>query len=190
VHDALRWSGAALALCLYIPLCIEIWRGPTVQNTVTWALWVILDAIALGATVTQGGNWAVLAAFVTGGSVVVACTLKSRNFSWTWVETMTVGLVVLSIWMWASVGPWWATIVSSVAVFIASFPQTVETYRKPRETPFGLYAGYVMANILSLFGGKEWSVEERFYYVCAGACCVMILIAASRRWCMRWPTNP
>src|SRR3989344_1859430 len=124
------------------------------------------------------GNFWLSLMYTLGGTITVLCISRSGNFRWEWFDTLVAALVVLCIIIWAIVGPWYATIVSSRALLIAGLPQLKESVEEPWETPVPVYIGYTVANILSILGGKEWTVEERCYPVCAGIYCLAISILA------------
>lgn len=162
-----------LALALYTPLCMQILKGTAKQNLATWALWTVLDGIAAASLVVQHGNYLVVAAYTLGSAVVAMCILRSRNFAWTYLETLVSVLVILSVIGWAVAGPLYATVLSVAGLVLASIPQLVDSYRKPQDMPLGIYLGYGVANLLSLLAGKDWSIAERLY---PGSALIMTLL--------------
>jgi hypothetical protein len=173
--------GAVIAVLAYIPLTHGVWKGTITQNFATYALWGALDAIAAVSIVLKEGNFLLPAMYVLLSVGVAAGILRTRTFSWTWLETLISGLVVLCIIIWATSGDRAATIASSLAVVIASIPQFVEFWKKPKEAPMWTYAAFTLANGVSILAGKDWSVEERFYpTVCTIATALFVLTAARR----------
>src|SRR5277367_1129782 len=78
------------------------------------------------------------------------------------VQRCIIALMVLaSLAVWKFSGPRNATIAVTTAICIAGIPGIVEMARRPQRSAAKLWAGYTVANSLSLFGGAMWSVEER-----------------------------
>ena len=174
-----------IAIVLYYPLCKGILstdpKKKIEQNVATWILWTALDLIAAITIYKNDGNFVLVTAYVAGGTVTSCCILRSCKISWTWVETLSTGLVAICLVVWSIYGSMATVIVSSIAVVIATIPQVVSAWKKPEDNPFLIYIGYIIANTLSLIGGKEWSIEERYYpALCTGACLVTTLCIARK----------
>lgn len=162
---------AVLASVLYIPLSKLIRAEATKQNIATWALWVILDVIAGISLYNQGGNWLLLVPYVVGGSYVTIRLFKSGKWKWGWMETATMLMVFISIYMWSRSGPWWATVLATIGVVIGGIPQLVDAYSEPKHMPLKIYLGFWVVNILATIGGADWSMKERLY----PASCVVLV---------------
>jgi len=89
---------------------------------------------------------------------------------------MVTVLVIACMVIWCLVNSRAATIASSSALLIAGIPQLVDAWKRPEEMPFLVYISYVLANGLSTAGGKNWSVEERFYPATATVLCFLFVI--------------
>lgn len=180
-------ASTALAIALYFPLCWELAHARVKQNIATWILWVALDAVLAGTMIVQGGNYLLTVVYVIGGSITVLCISRSGEWQWTRFETLVSILVLVCIAIWISVGPKPATVVSSLAVVIAGLPQLVDGWRKPQDTPVLIYSGYTVAVFLSLKGAKDWSIEQSFYYICAGALCLLYVLVGLRKYWLKSP---
>jgi len=174
-------AGIIVGIAVYIPLCIQILSGKTKQNLATWGLWALLDSIAAASLFYQHGNFFLPALYALSSTVISLSILKSKNFSWTWFETMVAFMVVACIVIWAISGAYVATIASTTAVVIAGIPLTAECWKKPEESPFLTYLGFLVANALGVIGGKEWSVTERLYTAACTALCLVVVIFIARR---------
>lgn len=172
---------SVLALVLYVPLCIQLLSGKVKQNLATWLLWSILDGVAAGTLIVQGGNFWLATTYTLGSAVATLCILKSKMVKWTWFENFVSLLVIICIIVWISSGSKVATIASTLAMFIAGIPQLIETMRKPHETPILIYFGYFIANSLSILGGKDWTIQERFYSSSAAIYCFILVLFAMRK---------
>jgi phosphoglycerol transferase MdoB-like AlkP superfamily enzyme len=181
--------GAVIAALAYAPLTYNVWRGKITQNFATYALWGSLDTIAAISIFLKDGNFVLPAIYTVLSFGIVVAILRTRTFSWSWLETLISFLVLACIVIWAFSGDRAATIASTIAVAVASIPQLVEFWKKPKEAPLWTYVAFTAANGVSILAGKNWSVEERFYpTVCTVATMLFVLIAA-RRYLNTNPTN-
>ena len=175
-------GGAAMAFISYIPLTIAVWRKTLKQNFATYALWGLLDTIAAGSIMLKGGNFLLPAMYVACCFGILIGILRTRTFSWGKLETLISVLVVISIGVWMLVGDREATIVSSVGVGLAGLPQLVDFWKKPVGAPLLEYIGFSIANGLSLYGGADWSISERFYSsVCLALTLSFVLVIVFRQ---------
>ena len=180
--NALTLAGSALALLTYFPLWKQIRSGSVKQNLLTWALWSTLDAVIAGTIIVQKGSFLLPVVYALGGSMTVFFIARSRSKArWTWFESMVSFLVLASMVIWYVSGSKVATVASTVAMLIAGIPQIADAWKKPKDMPLMAYSSYFVANCLSTAGGKNWSIEERFYPVSAGAFCLLIPVLAAWR---------
>lgn len=178
--EILIWSSSLLALTLYYPLISGILRGEIKQNVATWMLWVSLDAIALTSLILQNGNYMLLVCYNTCGLLVTSSLVYKKLFKWTRFETFVLALVIICLIIWSLSGPMWATIASTVAIFISGCPQIRESWQEPDRKTSLIYWGYTLANALSFFGGKAWTIEDTFYPGMMTLLCLVIALAAAR----------
>jgi len=181
LNKFLVWSSGVLALALYIPLLTGILHGEIKQSFATWILWVVLDGIAMVSIILQDGNWLLLACYVSGGTIITISLVYTKQFKWTWFEWCTLGAVIFCLIVAKLSGARWATITSTLAVFFSGFPQFKDSWKEPHTKTALIYLGYVVANSLSFFGGKSWSIEERFYPGMMTLLCLTIMTAAFRK---------
>lgn len=161
------------ALSLFIPMIRGIVRGELRQSFATWIIWSILDWIAAGSAYMQGGAFILPLTYALAGSTVTVLLVRGKQFSWSWIETMTSVLVVASMVGWYVGGNKTAIVMSATALSIGTIPQMVQFYRQPDRQAGWIYAGFLLANTLSFLSGKSWTIEERFY---SGSCVFATLI--------------
>ena len=175
-------AGSILAILTYFPLWRQIRNGEVKQNFLTWVLWGTLDVVVAATIIVQHGSFLLPTAYGVGSAITVVFIVKSGNrASWTWFETMVVLLVFASIVIWYFSGSKVATIASTMAMLIGGIPQLIDAFKKPHEMPFLAYSSYFAANCLSVAGGKNWSIEERFYPISAAVFCLFIALLATRK---------
>ncbi|MDO8504437.1 MAG: hypothetical protein Q7S36_01135 [Candidatus Liptonbacteria bacterium] len=175
--------GSAFAILLYFPLWWQIKeRAGAGQNFLTWALWFFLDVVAAASLISKGGNFLLAATYTVGSFITILVIRKfGEKGKWTWFESVILALVFLSMGAWCFLGNRMATITSTTAMFIAGIPLLVDTYKKPKNAPFAVYLGYIVASCLSVAGGREWSVEERFYPATVLAISLLAALFAARK---------
>jgi hypothetical protein len=180
-HQGLKIAGGLLALLLFIPLIRQLWtHGADGQSGATWLLWGTLDTVLAVSIIEQRGNFLLPLAFAIGDLLLVILLAVKRKFSWGRFETVILAMVVGCIVAWKFSGPRIATIASTLGVVIAGVPGLLAMLKQPRPKVGNVWAGYVVANLLSFFGGDAMTIEQRF---APGVftLCVLAMFAASRR---------
>lgn len=171
-----------IALTLYLPLAWQILTKQVTQNLATFILWGSLDLVAAASMLLQGGNWTLPAAYVGGCVIIIGCLIRVRSVKWTWFETAITVMVVICLVGWKMSGARMATILSTIGVVLAGFPQLADSYKEPEKQPLLIYVGFVVVNGLSVAGGRAWTIEERFYPASCVVLCLAIVLATARRY--------
>ena len=180
-HEILKIAGAALALLLFIPMVAGILKtGAQGQSSAMWLLWGALDAVLTVSIIEQRGNFLLPLGFAIGDLLLVILLVVKGRFTWSRFETVILILVVGCMTAWKLGGPRIATIASTMGVCVAGVPGLVAMWKQPQRKVGSVWAGYVLANGLSFFGGTAMTVQERF---APGifALCSLAMYAASRR---------
>lgn len=181
-------SGSLLAFLTYFPLWKQIRsdEDDTEQNFLTWFLWGTLDLIIAVTLIFQEGNFLLVSVYAVGGFTTAFFIWKaSGGFSWTRFDLFVVFLVFVSMVVWNRSGEWMATIVSTIAMLIASIPQLVDAWKKPWTMPLMAFLSYFVANVLTTVGGQDWSVKERFYPATCVALCLLFVLFSARRFYLK-----
>ncbi|RAW00550.1 hypothetical protein DQQ10_13200 [Pseudochryseolinea flava] len=180
--DAMQLIAGIIAMIAYIPLIVGIARNKAEQSFAAFLLWALLDSIATITTYLEHGNYWLPFSNVIGTITVTLLLVVKRQVSWSWVENVTAFLVIICVAIWYSAGEQAGIVASSLAVVIASIPQMVDTFKRPRTTPVLSYILFFSANVVSFLAGRTWTIEERFYAACSMFLCfVIIFFAFSRR---------
>ena len=162
-HDALKISGGVLALLMYVPLITGTIRDKGAgQSFAMWALWAVLDTTVTISLMVQRGNYWLTFGLAVGSVALALLLLLKGRFAWSWFETAILVLVLVCLAVWKFSGPKWATIATTVAIVIAGLPGMVELWRNPQPVLGRIWLGYTVANLLALWGGASWTIEERF----------------------------
>ncbi len=159
----LQTLAAVIGFSANIPLIIGILRGTVKQSIATFILWAVLDTIAATTIFLQDGSWLLSAGYATSAILVATTLWIKKQRKWSADENWTTALVITCLICWYVIGPAAGTITSSLSVVIASWPQMKMTYKDPNTTPSGTYLWFEIANLIGLYAGKGWTVEERMY---------------------------
>jgi hypothetical protein len=163
VHQALKIAGGLLALLLFIPMIARIVKyGAEGQSGASWLLWGALDAILTVSLFKRAGNYQLPLGFTIGDFALVALLLAKGKFIWSRFDSGILGLVIGCVIAWKLGGAKTAAIASTVGVCIAGIPGLIEMWKNPQRKVGTVWAGYILANGLSFFGGTAMTVEERF----------------------------
>jgi hypothetical protein len=177
----LQVTGGIIGLVAYAFLIVALLRSHTEQSFAAFLLWALLDVIAATTTIIEGGNYWLALSNAIGSTIITLILVWKRQVAWSRVESMTAFLVFVCLFVWYYSGERAGIVASSLAVVVASIPQMVDTFKKPESTPVLPYLIFTTANIVSLIGGTDWSIEERFYQCCSTLLCVFIVAFSLRK---------
>ena len=182
LHGILKLTGGALALLLFIPMIAETVRaGGAGQSFATWLLWAALDVILVGSLIQHHGNFSVMLGFAIGDIALAGLLLWQRRVAWGWFETVILLLVIACLAVWRYGGAREATLASTAGVCLAGLPGFVKLWKAPERKLGNIWAGYALANLLSLFGGTAMTVEERFAPGAFAVFSLAMMLAGYRR---------
>lgn len=180
-HESLKIAGGLTALLLFIPMITGIVKsGAQGQSCAMWLLWAALDTVLTVSIIQQRGNFLLPLGFAIGDVLVVILLVAKGRFTWSRFETAILILVIGCVAAWKLSGPRTATIAATMGICVAGVPGLVAMWRQPQRNVGSVWAGYVLANGLSFFGGTAMTVQERF---APGmfALCSLAMYAASRK---------
>ena len=181
MQDLLQQVAGIICVVAYVFLIIGINKPNMEQSFAAFLLWGMLDTIAMITSIIEQGNFWLPLSNSLGASLVAILLIVKKQVVWTWVESLTAGLVVICLIVWGTAGERAGLIASSIAVLIASVPQMIDTYKRPQATPTIAYAIFLFADVLSVFAGKAWTIEERFYSVIGVILSVVILVFSLKK---------
>lgn len=162
-HEFLKIAAGTLALLMYAPLVIgAIHNKGAGQSFAMWALWAVMDWTAAISIMVQRGNFWLVLGLAVGSVTMALLLLVQGRFAWGRLETLILFLVLICFGVWIFSGPKWATIASTLAIIIAGVPGMIELCQNPQRTLAIIWSGFTVANLLALWGGASWTVEERF----------------------------
>src|SRR4051812_44518356 len=181
LHQSLKLAGGLMALLLFIPMIVGILKeGAEGQSGATWLLWGALDTIFNISLIAQHGNFLLPLGFAIGDVLLVALLVAKGQFKWGLFDTVILALVIGCVIAWQTSGSRTATVAATLGICFAGVPGLLAMWKQPQRKIGNVWAGYILANGLSFFGGTAMVVEERF---APGvfALCSLAMFAASRR---------
>lgn len=179
--NALEILSGVITIPVYLLLFHHLKKGNTKENLLSWILWVILDVIVLESVISKHGNFILQLSYVIGGTCIVITIFKSSERTWDLFKLGVVLLVGVCIYLREKSGPSAATVMGTIAVLIAGVPEIIDAYKKPEDTSFLVWLGFMLACVISIFAGKDWSIEERCYPTCCSVLCFVIAALSSRK---------
>jgi hypothetical protein len=181
MKNHLQIIAGLIGLITYAFLFFKILKSEAKQNFVAFLLWTILSIITTVTVFIEEGNFWLSLGNVLGEASITILLIVKNQIAWSWVEVLTSLLVIICLIIWFFVGEKAAIVSASLATVAASIPQMVSTYKKPSLTPTVIYISFLLANILSLYAGKSWTIEERFYPSSAVVLCLIIALFSLRK---------
>lgn len=181
MNDYLPQIAGLTGLSGYVLLFVGLLKTKIEQSFAAFMLWAMLDIIATITTILEDGNYWLALGNAVGSTAITGLLAAKKQISWSWIETMTAILVLICLVIWFVAGEKAGLIASSLAVVVASIPQMVATYKKPRTTPTAIYVVFLIAAILSFIAGKAWTIDQRFYSGCAVFLCSVIVVFSLRK---------
>jgi hypothetical protein len=180
-HQSLKIAGGVMALLLFIPLIISLLKeGAEGQSCATWFLWGLLDTVLTISVIEQRGNFLLPLGFAIGDVLLVILLLFKGRVHWSLFETGILAMVIGCIVGWKLAGPKSATVSATMGICVAGIPGLLAMLKHPQRQVGNVWAGYILANMLSFFGGTAMTIEERF---APGvfALCALVMFGASRK---------
>jgi len=180
IHDALKFAGGLLALVLFVPLLVDVYRrGGAGQSFATWILWAALDTILATSIYLQRGNFLIVLGFAIGGCLMALLLLWKRRARWGRFETGVLLLVFGCLAAWKYSGPRGAIVAATGGICLAGVPGLVTLWKNPDRHVAKIWAGYALANAAAFFGGSAMTLEERF---APGAFVIYSLLLVAAGW--------
>jgi hypothetical protein len=181
-HQGLKIAGGLVALVLFIPMIFGILKdGADGHSGASWLLWGALDTVLTITIIEQHGNFLLPLGFAIGDVLLVMLLLAKGRFQWGKFETVILALVIACLIVWKFAGPKSATVASTLGVGIALLPGLLAMWKRPQRKLGNIWAGYVLANVLSFFGGTAMTVEERFAPGVFALCALAMFLASRAR---------
>ncbi|MDQ1299518.1 MAG: hypothetical protein QG636_186 [Patescibacteria group bacterium] len=160
-HLMLGIAAGILQVLSVVPYLHSMVRGTTRPNVISFALWTVLQCIAIAAQLSVGASWSVLLLIATTTNtflIVVFCLFGYGYRKHGISEYLCLSLAIIAMCGWYFTGdPNVALLLAVVANMMAAVPTILKTYRVPRsENALGWYLTFI-ASLMSLFSTTVWN---------------------------------
>jgi hypothetical protein len=107
--------------------------------------------------------------------------VSKGRFRWGLFETVILAMVIGCMAAWKLAGPKMATISATMGVCVAGVPGWLAMLKYPQSKVGNVWAGYILANALSFFGGTAMTIQERFAPGVFALCSLAMFIASRKK---------
>ena len=163
MKEALAITGGVIGTFSTVPYLIDVVKGKTKPNIVSWSTWTLLMAIATAAAFAAH---APRSAFLTLGDTfcvfaVVILGLKYGVAKMTLFDAACQGLAVLGLILWLIFNsPSIALIFSIVVDFVVALPTIKHSWNDPTEETWQAFAIATVASIFTLVSLDKYAFTD------------------------------
>ncbi len=162
MKQKIGFAGGMISAITIVGFAFFLMAHDVHQNTASWILWTILDVLMLVTCIAAGNKRPWLpAGFVLGASLVTIVLLTKGVWHWGTVETISAVGSGVAIICWLSFGPKSAVVACMAAMTIAAIPAMYDAWFQPNPASWWLWGGVAFSSVLSCYGAKKWTIEER-----------------------------
>jgi len=182
----INWNILMLSLLPFVPLIIGIVKNSknNGQNFLTWALYCLLDGITMFSSKEEGGHsYSLLLGFLIGSFFMSAILLYQGKVGWGPVETITIILIIICIFIWKTSGTYWALIAGIISEGIVGGYLLYKTIKNPIvEYNLISYIGFLIVSIITIFTAQDWGLEEIGYPICETVFSFLTILPLIKKW--------
>lgn len=171
-----------IGIVTFIPLVWHLLRGGSGASFAAFAFWTIIVGINTFVTIKEKGNYIFPLALTVGNFSTSVALLLTEQFWWGNLEWLTLVLVLICLFVWATSKRTTTIIISAIAITIAGIPQLVLAWNNPESITIFIWAGFLIASLFGILAGKDWSVKERLYSLSRLILYALVIIFALTRY--------
>ena len=180
------YIGAATSTTGGILYWLDVVRGKTKPNIVTWSFWFLIPLITLVAQISSGVKHeaALTLAFALTPLLITLTAVLKANARWRVgkFDLIMGGLAVIGIGLWQTTqNPAWAVIFTVLADFSAALPTVIKTFKFPEtESPMAfVWSG--VGSLLVLLTISHWAIENYLFSFYSFIISWLIVILGKRK---------
>ena len=166
IKSILLIFGPALNLVSIVPYIIDIIRGKTKPNVVSWVTWTILTGVGTAAVIAQAGLISSLlpmsATLCTLSIVLLGFKYGFAKYSKFDIFCQVCAALGLALWLIFN-SPLIALIAVLVIDAIAAMPTLVHAFKQPQEETWETFWVGSLAALLTLFSVSNLTVGKAAY---------------------------
>ena len=145
----------------FLPYVWAIINHQTVPSPVSWAIWAIVDTLALIAMRKEKATSGQLTGAVAGAWVITILALIFGKPSMGSVEWVTIAIAVLGIILWQVRGnALLGLICAQIATLVGGIPTIVDGYRNPKQEDPLAWTIWFLSCVFALFAIKKWNLAN------------------------------
>jgi hypothetical protein len=185
VTAVLGITAAALQFIAMAPYFMDIVRGRTKPERATWWIWLLLNAVAVGAQIGAGATWSLLmsiAQLLVTGAVAV-CSLKYGYGQFHKKDAAAMVVAVFGVFLWWLLDSPLAALIIVLLVDVVGYWLTLEkTWRAPHTETFATWAIGAVSGLMSAVAAGHWNLTHILYplYIGLGNGLMAVVIMARR----------
>jgi hypothetical protein len=161
--------GGIIILLAHLPLFRSIVRKEIHLNIATWLSWVLLDTTTLVVSLVADANFpALVFAFTICAWGVLILILKSGVWKWGPIETASLLLVLVSLFVWLTAGPAPALIALVIGTYgAAGLPTLYDAYKNPERRQALPWYFFALGGALNVVGAVyvvgTWKIIDSLF---------------------------
>lgn len=155
--------------------------GGSGASFASFSFWTVIVGINTIVTIKEKGNYVFPLSLTLGNFATSVALLITGQFVWGYVEWLTSILVIVSIGFWIFGKRSTIILVSTIAISIAGIPQLFLAWTNPSSISLLIWSGFLIASILGVLAGKNWSIKERLYPTARLVLYALVILFAIKR---------
>jgi len=162
VKKKIGFLGGLISAVAIVAFAVYLMIHDVEQNVASWIMWTILDVLVVASCVSAGNKRPWLPIGFTIGALLVTIILLTKGI-WHWgiVETISAAGATVAAICWWKLGPKAAIVACLSAMLIATIPAAYDAWLHPNPASWWLWATVAFSCILSCYGAKAWTIEDR-----------------------------
>ncbi len=170
---------------------INMVRGTTKPNRVTWFIWALAPLIATWLAVKAGSGLSILPVFMAGFNpilvLIASFLIKKGYWEVTKLDIVCGVLAIFSLILWLLTQSFWISILFAIlSDALAAIPTLIKSWRFPETETATAYAGGVISNALGLTIIRTWTFPIYSFGVYNILINVLIILAIYRKKILFW----
>ncbi len=162
------YIGSSLSIIGGIIYWIDVVKGKTKPNIITWLFWTLIPLIAFIAQLASGVRHeaSLTLALAIPPFLISSTGLLKAHARWK-IEKFDIVMGILAtvgVILWQTTkNPVWAVIFSVLADFSAALPTVIKTYRYPETESYMTFVWSGIGSFLVLLTTDRWQIENYLF---------------------------
>jgi len=166
-HILLAIIASSIQIFSLIPYIWTMLKGKTRPNAVSWALWTLIQTIAIFAQISAGASWSLvlLITMTMGTALTLTLALVGygyKEYGWIDLVCLVVALGAIAVWQITN-EPLLAIVFAIFADFIAAIPTIYKIIKKPFSENLFSWNLIIIATMFSIFSSAIFNLENLLF---------------------------